>query len=1618
MKQRKGFKKTISLVCALCLMLSMLGSEALASSADDRNNEEVVVTQAEASDEGETTEDNQNAEAESPEEKSSESSTSEEAQHTDTDETEETRPADVNDSEEARPADVNGAEDNGSSDANAAEEPEKNEAVTENAEQDESAPGIPSEDQDEKENEASASADEDTDEEDSVTYNTEPIKGEATEKDVTVEVTAPVDCFPEGTNVVFDPVDNVDDAENRVGFDITFADPSGGEVQPANEQGVSVLFSIGGNSSLLSEDGADRKITVYHKKDDGTLEQLETVIANEAPVEIEITAYHFSEYGVISETMPSSEGEEETKAAVSANLIGFLQDVVIHAPTDENGNYVIDPGSSYEMTLKFGEREELQFDDKEELTYDFPEGVLASDVESSAFSLTVEAENGSDVVSDNIYEVAESQLKVRFNQDDPNFERLAEMSNIQFEVSVSSMFSQNAETLEFSPAITKKLSYTAGSLDEGAKRAATRASDKSSVFHATITTNNDTYESGTTATVSVKYTLEQGTINPGDFVIMTIPESIASSVNFSLNSQHFSSYEYMGGGQYRLVFGEGVETGLSGSFSAFVLTSAETTTTDTISVGDASTQITVIPGGAPSGPGVYTDAIMKDASDNPGVSYGGYDYSDGYGDHAAQIGLADLTNGGTFKYRLYVNNKEATLSNVTVIDQLPDGMTFNSENGFEVMDAHTGSPIDSSLYSIRISGKTIRFTYPGEFNNRIQINYWVDIPAGSNQSKYTNTATITYTQDGNVYQEHRNYVLQGTANSASNGEKSVDKTEISTDPADQFVTYTIKFWNSNGFDIGDINLIDELDPYVRFVSASPNEYFSVIQDSDDPQNILITNTAAISESMTVYVRFIVDMTNVPEGYTVENTVGGNTTKTTKDVSLQITAAKTVDGETPGERRFDFELCDADGNVLQTKQNNAAGDIVFDSLDYSADDIGTHTYTIREKENLDSSYTQDTSVYTVTVTVSRTETGSLTTDVVYSKDNNSVYTDDIIFNNTSQTISVNGTKTWIGDNESVRPDSIVVYLMADGEMVDSQTVTAATDWAYTFDGLQKYKDGVEIQYSVTEEPIGGYQPEINGYDIKNIYAPAAANLVLGGTKTFEGFPEGTEAPVFTYTLSENGTVIDTKTTQGAGEYQFDTITYVEAGTHVYTVKETKGTAAGVTYDETEYTLTVEVADNGSGTLIATVAGEEADALDFTNSYQAAPASVHFSGTKTLSGKELQDGEFSFTLTGSDGTDETVTNDGEGRITFSEIRFDKAGTYTYEVKENATDEAGVTIDSTVYSITVEVTDDGSGRLTATATGADITALDFANTYKANSTSIVLGGTKTFEGFPEGAEAPVFTYTLSEDDTVIDTKTTQGAGSYQFDSITYEEAGHHVYTVKETKGTVAGVTYDETEYSITVEVTDDGSGQLEAAVTGADITALDFANTYQASSTSVHFSGTKTLSGKELQDGEFSFTLTGSDGTDETVTNDGEGRITFSEIRFDKAGTYTYEVKENATDEAGVTIDSTVYSITVEVTDDGSGRLVAKVTGADITALNFVNTYKDVPDKNDTSKKTDTTKRTKTKKTSKTPKTSKTSSSPRTGDENNPLLYIILIILAGGGIAAYLFRAAKKRKENNKS
>lgn len=405
--------------------------------------------------------------------------------------------------------------------------------------------------------------------------------------------------------------------------------------------------------------------------------------------------------------------------------------------------------------------------------------------------------------------------------------------------------------------------------------------DVTSHVHTQISVANDTWEAGVTSIVSFKYTLERGAIHAGDYAIVTIPEDIASKVSFSLNSQHFSGKEDLGGGRYKVIFGDGIESGLSGSFSAFVTAvSKGTSSTGSISLGEASKKITVAPQGPSSGgSGKSTDTIMKDAVDNPGVSYGGYDYSDPAS--AAQIGTADLTNGGSFKFRLYINRKEGDISQVTVNDRIPDGMTLDEDKGIQVTDWDTGKTINPSLYSWDVDQQNLVFKYPGNFSNHILVTYWATVPTGSNTSKFTNTATITYTENGEVHQEHKSYVLQGSANNASNGEKSVDKSEITTDPDDQIVTYTIKFWNSNGFSENQINLTDDLDSHVKFLSAEDNEYFSIKQDKDDPQKIHISNTKAIDGSTTTYVRFTVDMSDVPVGYTVKNSVGGNTTKTTK-----------------------------------------------------------------------------------------------------------------------------------------------------------------------------------------------------------------------------------------------------------------------------------------------------------------------------------------------------------------------------------------------------------------------------------------------------------------------------------------------------------------------------------------------------------------------------------------------------------------------------------------------------------------------------------------------------------------------------------------------------------------
>lgn len=411
--------------------------------------------------------------------------------------------------------------------------------------------------------------------------------------------------------------------------------------------------------------------------------------------------------------------------------------------------------------------------------------------------------------------------------------------------------------------------------------------DKTSNFHAVITSQSDTWSNGVTATYSVDYTIDQGSMSEGDYVLVSIPTEIVSNVDWSVSSQHFSKVEDLGGGQYKLIFGPNAASALNGSFAVNLTMKNDTDTSKsgTISIGGAQKTITVNPSSSSSGTeGSETRAVVKDGFDNDDVSYGDYDYSDGEGNSAKQIGVIKSNTDGVYKYRLYVNAKKTDMSNITVTDTLPGGMHFTSQTP-EVTYYPSGQTVDSSLYNLTISGDKLTFVYSGELKNQcIQINYWVKVD-DTQHSKYTNYASINYNEDGKSYSERNGYVLQGSSYNAVNGEKMVNKTEITNANKDQQVMYSFKFWDNNAIAAGKIDFTDTLDAHVKYVSAANSDYFTITQDANDPQKIHITNKKALPANTTLFARFFVNMSGVPAGYTVMNTAGGNTVYTTKDAEV-------------------------------------------------------------------------------------------------------------------------------------------------------------------------------------------------------------------------------------------------------------------------------------------------------------------------------------------------------------------------------------------------------------------------------------------------------------------------------------------------------------------------------------------------------------------------------------------------------------------------------------------------------------------------------------------------------------------------------------------------------------
>lgn len=473
------------------------------------------------------------------------------------------------------------------------------------------------------------------------------------------------------------------------------------------------------------------------------------------------------------------------------------------------------------------------------------------------------------------------------------------------------------------------------------------------------------------------------------------------------------------------------------------------------------------------------------------------------------------------------------------------------------------------------------------------------------------------------------------------------------------------------------------------------------------------------------------------------------------------------------------------------------------------------------------------------------------------------------------------------------------------------------------------------------------------------------------------------------LGEDAKVIETVKNDANGNVTFKAIKYTEIGQHIYTLHEVKGNAGGITYDGTTYTIVTTISDNNKGQLVATHelqgAAEDVKSIKFENSYTATPVAASLVGKKNLQvpdGLTPADiaGKFTFTVTGEEGApmpaNASVTNDAKGKVDFGKITFTlddlnkalgekpekREHTFTYTVTESG-EVAGVTNDANATrKVSYTVTDDGKGNLSVSHKPDGDAAFAFTNTYnvKPVETSVTeqITATKFLTG-RDMAEGE-FSFELVEggdkDAKVVATGKNAADGKITMSAVKYDKAGTHAYTLREVKGgtTSKGITYSDAKFAIETTITDNGDGTLSAQHVLKNAEAAIFKNTYSVTplETELDFGLSKAIDGRDWTDGdEFSFTITAPEGTPlpdpATVTvskrdaMDGIAAIKFGKIHYAAAGTYKYEIRENAGSTVGMTYDAHVATAEVTVTEDSDGTLTANVTKKENGR--FTNTYR---------------------------------------------------------------------------
>ncbi len=822
---------------------------------------------------------------------------------------------------------------------------------------------------------------------------------------------------------------------------------------------------------------------------------------------------------------------------------------------------------------------------------------------------------------------------------------------------------------------------------------------------------------------------------------------------------------------------------------------------------------------------------------------------------------------------------------------------------------------------------------------------------------------------------------------------------------------------------------------------------------------------------------------------------------TGSASVTIDVVKKMEGDYR-LNGFQFALYNSENveeadELLRSTVTDALGGATI-SLTYPAEvatiEGATFTYWLAEINTGNPNITYDDTVYKVEITVRDNGDGTVSATSLISglpQGETAPSFTNVFTPSASAFVTLTANKTIEGDRVLNQGEfSFVIEALTNGApMPAASTVRNAANGAVVFDVIEFTEVGTYKYriYESDENKIGGFDYDESFYEItvvvtdngdatlsaavtrvvkenendtgrelsatelmsfKNLYDATDAVVTLSGTKNLTG--KEMQDDEFTFKLEA---VTDEApmpaaaavTNTARGVFTFGEITFDKAGTYVYRLYEQANGDTRYDFDESIYTVTITVTDNSRGLLTARVVLQKdnmpSTEIVFSNGF--VPTSINydiyadFGGTKILDGRELAEGEFSFVLINAINGSQigrAVTNDADGEFKFPAVILPEAGIYHFKITEVLGEEAGVSYDTAAYHIRLEVVQHEDGTLSiankrlvkATVVKEDVGGvltevthyenitengeIVFNNIYEASPSYVTFTATKTLTGrdlvdgefkFDLHKTDDTFAYsdnTLLQNDVVLVLEA-DGSGKITFRPVSFDEVGTYYFVIREDEADEKGITADKTAYEIEVTVTDPGKGRLEASVKvgGDDITAttsekVTFNNLYEVEAAEIVVQGTKTLNGRKIKGGEFSFTLYDEDGAEiETVTNDENGNFGFTAIPVTEAGIYVYTVREVKGDEEGMTYDSTVYTVTVTVTDNLDGTFKVEYTYAadriGAEAVNFVNNYTDP-----------------------TPPPQ----IPQTGDYNNGIiLWMAAFFVSGGLLAAVAVSKAVKRK-----